>query len=125
MTNITKKHDESVLVLEDNFIIAMEAENAVVDCGKQPVTVNSLEDADKYVGKANLGGAIIDYNIGSKNSFKLVQKLVNLGVPCTVVSGADTKQLSSLRELMQAGLRVYRKPVDYRLVVHNLLFSQS
>jgi len=81
-----------VLILEDNLIIAMEAEELLRDMGAEIVTIASnLERASAAVDTEAYDFALLDVNLGEAMSFGFARELVRRGIPFGFVSGySDT-----------------------------------
>lgn len=99
-----------VLILEDNLIIAMEAEELLRDMGADAVMIASnLEAATAAIEADSYDFALLDVNLGEAMSFGFARKLSERGVPFGFVSGySDT--LDFPPDLQQVPLLV--KPFD-------------
>lgn len=91
-----------VLVLEDNFIIALEAEDILKSLGLEHVEIatNSAE-ASALIDAQSFDFALLDVNLGAETSFDFAGILVARGVPFGFVSGygEDTSFPASLRDI--------------------------
>lgn len=104
-----------VLVVEDNYLIAseiidsLEAANAVVlgPC-------STLEDAAMQVAHSEL--AILDVDVGGRNSFALADRLIRLDVPYIFFTGYDRALLPE----RFSGIDVVTKPRTPDAAVHQL-----
>lgn len=109
---------QRVLVLEDNLIIAMEAEEILLAIGSQKVELAS--NLDEALAAVNLGQydlALLDVNLGEAMSFNFARLLVERGVPFGFVSGySDTQEFPD--DLQAAPLLV--KPFDERAMLQFL-----
>ena len=91
--------DLSVLLVEDEYLIAIEAEQMLEDMGIKAIEIASTWNA--AAERAEEGGfdvAILDVNLNGQLSFPIAGKLSERGVPVIFASGYD------LRGQGQAGL---------------------
>ncbi len=79
---------QSVLIVEDNYIIALEAENLLRDFGVKRVAIAcSLKDAAAKIEDLAPDFAFLDVNLGDERSFSLAGRLQQKGIPCAFVTG--------------------------------------
>ncbi len=77
-----------VLVLEDNFIIAMEAEDILKSLGIETVEIaTNTQQAETLILESEFDFAMLDVNLGAENSFSFAEKLRSLDIPFGFVSG--------------------------------------
>lgn len=77
-----------VLIVEDNFIIAMDVEELVTELGATHVHLTSnCEEALAIVDKAVLTAAILDYNLEDETSERVADALTEKGVKFVFASG--------------------------------------
>lgn len=78
----------TVLIVEDNLIIAMNAELILLDLGAQHVvTASSVKEALSLVEREKPSFALLDLNLGAENSLPIGMKLTELGVPFVFATG--------------------------------------
>jgi CheY-like chemotaxis protein len=78
----------SVLLLEDNMIIAMEAENLLRDLGAAVVfTAASIARAETVLRKEHLDFGVLDIHIGRETSLEFAGAMDRAGVPFLFASG--------------------------------------
>lgn len=83
----------SVLLLEDEYLIAMDAEQTLTSFGVAKVTVvNSLEEAAKAAADESIDVAILDININGKSSFEVAEMLREKGTPIVFASGYASRK---------------------------------
>ncbi|SIQ33451.1 CheY chemotaxis protein or a CheY-like REC (receiver) domain [Rhizobium sp. RU20A] len=91
MTEVTARTmalPESVLVLEDNFIIAMEAEDILLTLGCRKVVIAAtLEEAHAAIDAGAFDFALLDVNLGQQTSFEFASVLKARGIAFGFVSG--------------------------------------
>jgi two-component sensor histidine kinase/CheY-like chemotaxis protein len=77
-----------VLILEDNLIIAMDAEAILERLGARRVDIASnVRDALRSIEKMRPDFALLDINLGSENSIPVALKLDELGIPFAFATG--------------------------------------
>jgi len=98
----------SVMILEDNFLVAEMIRLAVEDADLTPLgPARTLEDGRALLGASDLDGAILDIQVGGDHSFPIARALKSSNVPFIFVSGYD-------RTILPADLEsefLVRKPV--------------
>ena len=77
-----------VLVLEDNFIIAMDAEDILKSIGIEHVEIaGTVAEAQTLIDEHFFDFALLDVNLGSQTSFDFAAILIERGVAFGFVSG--------------------------------------
>lgn len=77
-----------ILVLEDDFLVAMLIEEALLDEGCEIVgPIDNVPGALALAETAFLGGAVLDVNIAGVIAFPVAEALENRGIPFIFVSG--------------------------------------
>ena len=78
----------TVLLLEDNLIVALEAESMLYDLGAaRVVTAGSLAEARALADQERVDLAMLDINIGDETSSLLADQLHDAGIPYFFASG--------------------------------------
>jgi DNA-binding response OmpR family regulator len=80
----------SILVVEDEPLIAMDITQEFAATGAALTTTNTLKHALILVEHDGLSGAILDHALGDGNSSLLCQRLKERGIPFMIYSGYDT-----------------------------------
>ncbi|WP_245430369.1 response regulator [Rhizobium tropici] len=117
---------QRVLILEDNLIIAMEAEEILRLVGIQHIEIASnLEQAVNAVHSEHYDFAMLDVNLGESRSFGFARLLMDRGISFGFVSGySDTLDFpADLRHVP-----LLNKPFDeqaMRLFVQTLAAGDS
>ncbi|WP_294643341.1 HWE histidine kinase domain-containing protein, partial [uncultured Aureimonas sp.] len=76
------------LVVEDNLIISLDAEQMLAEHGMTEVfTAASVGEARKVIDTMPVDVALLDVNLGSETSFPLVRDLNAKGIPFVFVTG--------------------------------------
>ena len=98
----------SMLVVEDNLVIALEAESLLTDMGVETVTLASrVADALRAIETDPPDSAILDVNLGSETSEPVARVLAGQGIPFVFATGYG--ELKSLIEAFP-GVTILQKP---------------
>lgn len=77
-----------ILLLEDDALISIDAEDMLMSLGAGAVlVVHSLADAAALVGRERIDAAVLDVRIGSGRSDELAVDLLTRGIPFIFTSG--------------------------------------
>jgi DNA-binding NtrC family response regulator len=79
----------SVLIAEDEVLIAPDIRSAFERAGASVVTVRSLPDAVHHVEQDGLSGAVLDYGLRSENGEALCGHLKQRDIPFILHSGYE------------------------------------
>lgn len=113
---------DTILIVEDDPFIAMDAVDAAMHAGVNVVTAESVCEALALIEREHVSAAILDFQVSDGVITPVVQKLRRSGIPFRVVSG------SPLRELAENGIPeniCTAKPADYSRVVAALSAGAS
>lgn len=81
-----------VLLLEDEFLIALDAEQILQELGAQRVeTAATLSEAEQRARDGEFDVALLDVNINGQMSFGLAELLRARGVPVVFATGYELK----------------------------------
>jgi DNA-binding response OmpR family regulator len=80
----------SILVVEDEPLIALDITQAFEGTGAKLTTTNTLQHALILVEHDGLAGAILDHALGDGDSSRLCARLKERGVPYIIYSGLPT-----------------------------------
>ncbi|MWV28243.1 HWE histidine kinase domain-containing protein [Aurantiacibacter rhizosphaerae] len=85
----------TVLLVEDNMIIAMDSEKMLEDLGAQKVcTASSVAEAMRIIEEEDISMALLDLNLGVDNSLPVARTLKEKGIPFAFATGyGDSAQL--------------------------------
>ena len=79
---------QSVLLVEDSLIIALDAEDILYRLGADSVvTAATIEAALDAIEQARPALALLDINLGDRNSFPIAHRLHDLGIPLFFATG--------------------------------------
>lgn len=81
-----------VLLLEDEFVVALDAEQILKELGVQQVeTAATLSDAEKRAREGRFDLALLDVNVNGQMSYELAESLRARGVPVVFATGYELK----------------------------------
>jgi DNA-binding LytR/AlgR family response regulator len=77
-----------VLLVEDNFIIALDLAGLVREAGAEPVgPVASVRDGMAAIEAGGIDAAILDINLGEENALALADELDSRAIPFAFATG--------------------------------------
>lgn len=107
-----------VLLVEDQVLIAMDAEMMLADVGiENVVTASSSADALNRLKTFTPAIAILDINLGRDTSVPVAEELARLGIPFVFATGYDDR---SIVPEGFADVPVVRKPYDASALIRAL-----
>lgn len=87
---------QSVLLVEDESLVSMMAEDILIDAGFEVVLAMRLAEAVELAATAPVDLAILDVNLGGgETSFPVAEILQKRGVPFLFASGYDFNGIQS------------------------------
>ena len=99
-----------ILVVEDQFLIAMELSDQLAVAGCHVVgPASSVKQALQKIDGVALDGAVLDINLAGERSFPIAELLATRGVPFLFLSGYDSASI--IPEKFAQAPRL-SKPVD-------------
>lgn len=103
-----------VLLLEDNFIIALDLAALVRDAGAEPVgPVATVADALSAAAAGGIDAAILDINLGEENAYAVAEHLQRQAIPFAFATGYS---VTDMLPPACAGAPVLAKPYSAREV---------
>ena len=100
----------TALVVEDNMIIALDAEDIMRELGASDVQVaTTVADGARIAGDETISFALLDVNLGDETSLPLARQLAEAGVPFAFATGYGEASPVT-REF--PGVPVVTKPYD-------------
>ncbi|WP_299967943.1 HWE histidine kinase domain-containing protein [uncultured Roseobacter sp.] len=83
-----KELSGTVLILEDNMVIALDASDIMTAHGAKAVRLaSSVDDALEIMADEEITLAVLDINLGSQTSLPVAQKLDAMGIPFVLATG--------------------------------------
>lgn len=109
---------QSVLLVEDSLIIALDAEDILRKLGADEVyTAASVEAAFDLIDSAPPSVAILDINLGHTESFAVADRLLELGTPFVFATGyGEQAQIP----IPHRGRVVIQKPYTTEIVARSM-----
>jgi ActR/RegA family two-component response regulator len=109
---------DTILIVEDDVFISMDAADAVSRAGVAVITTETVRDALEILSTEHISGAILDFQVKDGSVTPIVQKLRQAGIPFRIVSGSAIKEIEAngIPEELCAS-----KPADYRKVLTALM----
>jgi DNA-binding LytR/AlgR family response regulator len=85
----------SVLLLEDEFLIALEAEDMLTRMGAARIEIaQDLEAAGRLLAENHFDVAMLDVNVNGRTSLELAAELKQRGTPVLFATGYELKSKS-------------------------------
>ena len=114
----TKALEGTVLLVEDNLIIALDTEHFLEDLGASKVlTASSVAEALRLIDEEELTCAVLDLNLGAETSIEVARKLTEKAIPFAFATGyGEASEL--LADFEQ--VPVLTKPYDKTLLAAKL-----
>lgn len=108
-----------VLVVEDEFLIALDIEDALAELGCEVAgPVASVTDALDLLEQAGCDLAVLDVRLGDGSTAPVAQILRRRGIPFVVLTGYDRSQIDEplLREAPLIGKPLQRRTLRLALL---------
>src|SRR5687767_9451298 len=87
----------SVLLVEDEYLIALDAEQILKDLGVGKVEIiATLEAAEQHAKDGKFDLAVLDVNLNGKFSFPIADTIGKRGIPVVFASGYELGNRSPL-----------------------------
>lgn len=82
-----------LLIVEDEYLVAMELADALEDLGADIAGVTGRLSEALEAADAVIDGALVDVQLGGDTSTALVEKLKAAGIPLILMTGYDSSVL--------------------------------
>ena len=89
MGSVSALRGRTVLIVEDECLIALDVADEISANGAQAVIAGSLEQALAALSSLKFGAAIIDHRLGRDDASEVIRRLEKLQVPFLIHSGYD------------------------------------
>lgn len=96
----------TILVVEDEALIALSIESALQDLGFEALIASTIEQAHGHLATAEVRLAVLDYNLRDGKTTGIAQVLRERRIPFVVCSGSQFNDIASVFE----GAPVLSKP---------------
>lgn len=111
----------TILVLEDEAIIAFALEDMLVSDGAKVVLAATLEEADTLIDEGGIDSAVLDVNVHGEKSYRIGARLRALGVPFVFATGyGDPMHPAELDEMPMVS-----KPYSHAQIISALAEAQQ
>ena len=77
----------TILVLEDEPVIALAIEDLLLDGGARPVLAETLDQAESLIAAGNIDTAVLDVNVHGERSYSVADTLRRAGLPFIFATG--------------------------------------
>ncbi|OUI95831.1 hypothetical protein HK13_03120 [Acetobacter indonesiensis] len=118
LTTDSKLTSSSVLIVEDQLLIAMDIEQALTENGVDTIrTVSSVYEGLQAINKQKPDIALLDFNLGDETSVEIASKLKEKNIPFLFATGyADRTMIPPEFQ----SVPVVRKPYAVQTVIHEM-----
>lgn len=77
----------TILLVEDEPLIAMDIADELMMQGAQVHNVASVDDARAILDEATVSAAVLDYRLADGTADELCERLTDMGIPFVIYSG--------------------------------------
>ena len=96
MTEQTELSGRTILVVEDEMMLAMMLEDMLQDAGCAVVCVTSVGQGLLALNQTRFDAAVLDVNLNGVRSYLLADRLVERGIPFIFATGYGDAQVREL-----------------------------
>ena len=89
MGSVSALRGRTVLIVEDETLIALDIAQEISAHGAHAVMVSTVAQALGVLAKTNFAVAIIDHRLGREDASQVIQHLEKLQIPFVIHSGYD------------------------------------
>ncbi|MBW8320616.1 MAG: hypothetical protein K0M49_09930 [Arenimonas sp.] len=109
---------DTILIVEDDVFISMDAADSVSRAGVNVVTAETVHDALDILENEDISAAILDFQVRDGAVTPIVEELRRKGIPFRIVSGSPLAEIAA--KGIPTGLCA-PKPADYFKVLVSLI----
>lgn len=109
---------DTILIVEDDVFISMDAADSVSRAGVNVVTAETVRDALDILEQEDISAAILDFHVRDGAVTPIVAELRKKGIPFRIVSGSPLAEIAA--NGIPPGLCA-QKPADYFKVLVSLI----
>lgn len=106
----SQSHTATILVAEDESMVAMLLEDLLTDAGHRVLLAETLAEAMKLAQAEPIGAALLDVSLGREDSFPLADALRARDVPFLFASGYGREGILD----RFADVAILQKPYDMK-----------
>lgn len=122
-TAVTSLDGLSVLIVEDQSLIALDIEEMIRKLGAREIRLSpTVDDAQKAIERFGADIAVLDFNLGTETSEAIADQLVSQGIPFVFSTGYGDSLMIPERFRQ---VPVVRKPVNETALAAQLSLAQS
>ena len=122
MSGTSDRDEHTILVVEDNALLALDAASSAAAAGFDVVMTARGGEALAMLDNRRFRAAILDFEVTDGTTLKLVDKLTHVHIPYCIVSGLPRHHIESQGVPARA---IRSKPMSYDQVVDELLASMQ
>jgi CheY-like chemotaxis protein len=115
--------ERRILVVEDEYLIAMSLQDALEDAGS--IVLGPASSVDKAIktidSEAHIDAAVLDVNLGEALSYAVADRLIARKIPFVFTSGYEDKRLRN----RYAEVKNCPKPYLFRAIEEALVEAMS
>jgi CheY-like chemotaxis protein len=89
-----KMHTKTILILEDEPLIAISMEDLVRELGHEPITAGDIDSALRLLDSGAIDLGILDFTIRDRDSGPVASALQQRRIPFIVCSGRELERLA-------------------------------
>jgi CheY-like chemotaxis protein len=79
--------DRSILIIEDEPLIAFEVEAAFSTAGASVVSASDTTEALRLISESNISAAVVDISLGTEDCSVVCERLAEAGIPFIFYTG--------------------------------------
>jgi CheY-like chemotaxis protein len=99
-------NDGTILVVEDEALIALSIETQLQDMGFDTVVATTIEQAHDILSRPSICLAVLDYNVRGQKTTGIAEVLRSRSIPFVVCSGSQFHDMATIFE----GVPLISKP---------------
>jgi len=124
MTVASPLNGLNILVVEDEFLIAMELTRMIRNLGGQVLgPVTTVIAGTELLQKSVVDGAVVDINLGKESSASLAEELLARGVPLVLTTGYSEDMLPDVLAQVPRLSKPYTKSGFQQIAVAHFVRS--
>jgi DNA-binding response OmpR family regulator len=101
MGSVSALRGRTVLIVEDEPLIALDVAEEVSAHGASPVIANTACDALAALSRSKFAAAIVDHRLGHEDASEVIRRLEKLQIPFVIHSGYDEVGASTNAPVVQ------------------------
>lgn len=113
-----------VLLVEDESLVAMLAEDMLLDLGCEVVVAMRLDKALAHAHAGPFDLAVLDVNLGDTHSYPIADALIERGVPFLFATGYGQQGLEAIYQTVPVLQKPYQ-PAQMQYLLTHLLVCEA